>query len=126
LAAWITEKTCAWTDPGSTLSRDQVLDNVMHYWLPGAGASAARLYWESLGDVARWLDGPLEEADIVRVPVGCSVFPYELHRPTRREAEQRFPDIRYWGEPDRGGHFAAWEQPALFAGEVESFFGPLR
>ncbi len=126
LAAWITEKTGAWTDPGSTLSRDQVLDNVMHYWLPGAGASAARLYWESLGDVARWLDGPLEEADIVRVPVGCSVFPYELHRPTRREAEQRFPDIRYWGEPDRGGHFAAWEQPALFAGEVESFFGPLR
>ena len=126
LAAWITEKIYAWTDPDSDLSRDQVLDNVMHYWLPGTGASAARLYWESLGDVSRWLDGPLEDGDIVRVPVGCSVFPHELQRPTRREAEQRFPDIRHWGEPDRGGHFAAWEQPALFASEVKSFFRQLR
>jgi len=126
LAAWITEKIHAWADPDSDLSRDQVLDNVMHYWLPGAGASAARLYWESLGDVTRWLEGPLADSDLVHIPVGCSVFRYELQRPTRREAEQRFLDIRHWGEPDRGGHFAAWEQPALFASEVEAFFSQVR
>jgi pimeloyl-ACP methyl ester carboxylesterase len=126
LAAWIVEKIRAWTDPHSVLSPDQILDNVMHYWLTRTGASAARLYWESLSDVSRWLEGPLEDRDLVRCPVGCSVFPYELQRPTRGEAEQRFLDIRHWGEPDRGGHFAAWEQPALFAREVQSFFGQLR
>jgi pimeloyl-ACP methyl ester carboxylesterase len=126
LAAWITEKVRSWTDPRSRLSRDALLDNVMLYWLPRTGASAARLYWESLGDVTRWLQGPLEERDLVHAPTGCSVFPHELQRPTRSEAGQRFTDIRYWGEPERGGHFAAWEQPALFAAEVEAFFGPLR
>ena len=69
---------------------------------------------------------PLQDGDLVRTPVGCSVFPHELQRPTRRDAEQRFLDIRHWGEPDRGGHFPAWEQPALFAHEVGSFFGQLR
>ena len=60
LAAWIVEKIRSWTDPSSVLSLDQILDNVMHYWLPRTGASAARLYWESLGDVSRWLEGPLQ------------------------------------------------------------------
>lgn len=57
---------------------------------------------------------------------GCTVFPYELQRPSRREAEQRFSDIRYWSEPDVGGHFAAWEQPALFAAEIDAVFAHLR
>src|SRR6185437_14017381 len=86
LAAWIVEKVSSWTDPRSRLARDAVLDNVMHYWLPRTGASAARLYWESLSDVSRWLEGPLEDRDLVHAPVGCSVFPYELQRPTRHEA----------------------------------------
>jgi hypothetical protein len=98
----------------------------MFYWLPRAGASAARLYWESLGDVTRWLRGPLQDSDLVHVPTGGSVFPHELQRPTRGDAEQRFTDLRYWNEPERGGHFAAWEQPELFAAEVEAFFGLLR
>jgi epoxide hydrolase len=126
LAAWIGEKLRAWTDPRSELSRDSVLDNLMLYWLPRTGASAARLYWESLGDVARWLEGPLAPGDVVDVPTGCTVFPYELQRPSRRWAARRFPDIRYWSEPDRGGHFAAWEQPELFVAEVEAFFALVR
>jgi pimeloyl-ACP methyl ester carboxylesterase len=126
LAAWITEKLRAWADPRHPLSRDAILDNVMLYWLPRTGASSARLYWESLGDVTRWLEGPLEPGDLVEAPAGCTVFPYELQRPSRRWAEQRFRDIRYWSEPDRGGHFAALEQPELFVEEVRAFFGLVR
>jgi pimeloyl-ACP methyl ester carboxylesterase len=125
LAAWITEKIRAWTDPRSKIANDAVLDNLMMYWLPRSGASAARLYWESLGDVTRWLEGPLTERDLVHAPTGGIVFPYELHRPSREEAEQRFTNIRYWTEPERGGHFAAWEQPTLFTAEVETFFALL-
>jgi pimeloyl-ACP methyl ester carboxylesterase len=125
LAASITEKIRAWTDPRSELSDDAMLDNLMLYWLPRTGASAARLYWESLGDVTRWLEGPLTERDLVHAPTGGIVFPHELHRPSREDAEQRFTNIRYWNEPERGGHFAAWEQPALFAAAVEAFFALL-
>jgi epoxide hydrolase len=126
LAAWITEKVRDWTDPRSEITRDAMLDNIMLYWLPGAGASSARLYWESLSEVDRWLEGPLEERDIVHAPTGCSIFPYELQRPSRAEAEQRFLDIRYWSEPELGGHFAAWEQPELFATEVTAFLSLVR
>jgi hypothetical protein len=121
LAAWITEKIRAWTDPHSEIANDAMLDNLMLYWLPRSGASAARLYWESLSDVTRWLEGPLTERDLVHAPTGCIVFPYELHRPSREDAEQRFTNIRYWSEPQRGSHFAAWEQPTLFTAEVEAF-----
>jgi epoxide hydrolase len=126
LAAWIVEKIYSWTDPRSTLSTDSILDNVMLYWLPRTGASSARLYWESLGDVARWIEGPLEPFDLVQAPTGCSVFPYELQRPSRRWAARRFTDIRYWSEPERGGHFAAWEQPQLFVAEIDAFFALVR
>ena len=128
LCAWIAEKFWAWTDHGGrlddVLSRDELLDNVMLYWLPGTGASAARLYWESIRQVRRWISGPV--TDTVDVPTGCSVFPKELQRPSRRWAEQRFRDIRYWNEPARGGHFAAFEQPSLFVSEVRSFFRLVR
>ena len=72
----------------------------------------------------RVLAGPV--TDQVRVPTGCSVFPSELQRPSRRWAERRFPDIRWWNEPARGGHFAAFEQPELFVGEVRGFFRLVR
>ena len=126
LAAWIIEKLTSWSDPRHLLSWDAMLDNVMLYWLPRAGASSARLYWESLGDVTRWLEGPLEPSDLVETPAGCTIFPYELQRPSRRAAEQRFRDVRYWSEPDRGGHFAAFEQPDLFVDEVRAFFELVR
>ena len=128
LAAWIVEKFWFWTDhEGSldaVLSRDDLLDNLMLYWLPGTGASAARLYWESVRQVNQWISGAPTEP--VSVPVGCSVFPRELQRPSRRWVEKRFTDIRYWGEPERGGHFAAFEQPALFVEELRSFFRLVR
>jgi epoxide hydrolase len=126
LAAWVTEKLMSWIDPRSELSRDAMLDNLMLYWLPRTAASSARLYWESLADVARWLEGPLEPHDYVEAPAGCTVFPYELQRPSKRWAERRFRDIRYWHEPARGGHFAALEQPALFVEEVTNFFAVVR
>ena len=124
LCAWIIEKFWAWTDCDghleNALSRDELLDNLMMYWLPGAGASSARLYWESIRQVNEWISG--SKIDTVAVPTGCSIFPKELQRPSRRWAEKRFVDIRYWNEPERGGHFAAFEQPDLFVEEVRTFF----
>jgi pimeloyl-ACP methyl ester carboxylesterase len=121
LAAWIVEKFWAWTDsdgdPATVLSRDQMLDNVMLYWLPGAGASSARMYWESFRHP---LLGP------VTAPAGCSIFPKEIFRPSRRWAEPQFTDLRYWNEPDKGGHFAAFEQPEAFVAEVRAAFRTFR
>jgi epoxide hydrolase len=128
LCAWIIEKFWAWTDcdghPENVLTRDELLDNLMLYWLPATGASSARLYWESIGQVNELIVGPTK--DTVAVPTGCSIFPKELQRPSRRWAAKRFLDIRYWNEPDRGGHFAAFEQPQLFVEEVRSFFRLVR
>ena len=92
----------------------------MLYWLPATGASSARLYWESIRQVNDWIAGRTQ--DTVAVPTGCSIFPKELQRPSRRWAETRFTDIRYWNELDKGGHFAAFEQPELFVDEVRNFF----
>jgi epoxide hydrolase len=128
LCAWIVEKLWAWTDNDgqleSVLTRDELLDNVMLYWLPRTGASSARLYWESIRQVNEWITGPL--TDQVTVRTGCSIFPKELQRPSRRWAEKRFTNIRYWNEPAKGGHFAAFEQPELFVDEVRAFFRLVR
>jgi pimeloyl-ACP methyl ester carboxylesterase len=128
LAAWIVEKFWSWSDHDgdmeAVISRDELLDNLMLYWLPRTGASSARLYRESIRQVGMWISGP-EVTDTVSVPVGCSVFPGELQRPSRRWAERRFTDIRYWSEPARGGHFAALEQPELFVEEVRDCFRTL-
>lgn len=119
--AWIIEKFRAWTDcdgdPWSIFTRDELLDNIMLYWLPAAGGSSARLYWESFLD---------KDLDPVHVPTGCSIFPKEIRRLSRRWAEQRFTDIRYWKEMPRGGHFAALEQPDLFVAELRDFFRLVR
>ncbi|NQZ95855.1 MAG: alpha/beta fold hydrolase [Myxococcales bacterium] len=120
-AAWILEKFWAWTDcdghPENALTRDQLLDNVMLYWLPGTGASSARLYWESFRKPPR---------DPVQVPVGCSIFPKEILYTSRRWAEKHFGSLLYWNELERGGHFAAFEQPAIFVDELRNCFRPLR
>ena len=122
-AAWILEKFWSWTDcdghPENVLSRDELLDNVMLYWLPGTAGSSARMYYESFGSA-----GPDLSAGVT-VPTGCSVFPREIFRPSRRWAEKRF-NIVYWAEPPRGGHFAAFEQPELFVNELRTFFRPYR
>jgi epoxide hydrolase len=128
LCAWIVEKFWSWTDCDghleNVLTRDELLDNLMLYWLPRTGASSARLYWESIRHVNELISGTAH--DVVDVPTGCSIFPKELQRPSRRWAEKRFPDIRHWNELDRGGHFAAFEQPELFVEEVRSFFRLVR
>ena len=119
--AWIVEKFWAWTDcdghPENVLTRDELLDNVMFYWLPAAAASSARLYWESFRQVP---------SDRIGVPAGCSVFPGEVFRASRRWMEQRFSDLRYWNELGRGGHFAAFEQPELFVTELRNCFRTMR
>jgi pimeloyl-ACP methyl ester carboxylesterase len=120
LCAWIVEKLWMWTDHegdlDQVLTRDQVLDDVTLYWLTGSGASSARLYWESIAQVTDWFT--TAASDTVTVRTGCSVFPKEVPRPSRRWARRRFTNIVYWNEPVRGGHFAAWEQPELFVDEV--------
>jgi len=123
--AWIVEKFGAWTDgdghPETVLTRDELLDNVMLYWLTGSGASSARLYWESFGAGPGGGSPPP-----IAVPAGCSIFPREIVRISRRWAEIGFADLRYWNELDRGGHFAAFEQPELFVEELRSFFRLVR
>lgn len=122
LCAWILEKVWTWSnhegDLWEVLSPDQVLDNITLYWLNRTGASSARLYWESVAEVTAWFTKP--GGDRITVPTGCTVFPQELPRPFRRWAEPRFPSIVHWGEPERGGHFGAWEQPGLFIAEVRA------
>jgi epoxide hydrolase len=120
-AAWILEKFWAWTDcnghPENVLTRDELLDNVMLYWLTDSAASSARLYWESFNKVSR---------DPVSIPTGCSIFPKEIFRCSRRWAEKRFQKLIYWNELDKGGHFAAFERPDVFVNEVRSCFRALR
>ena len=122
LCAWIVDKLWAWADHpgdlGQVLSADQILDNITLYWLTGTGASSARLYWESIAQVTQWFT--TAASDIITVPAGCSVFPKEVPRPSRRWAQRRFANIVHWNQPARGGHFAAWEQPSLFTGEVRA------
>ena len=117
LAGWIFEKMWAWTDnqgsPYDALSRDQILDNLMLYWLPGTGASSARLYWESFGSFA-----PQQ----VHLPVAVSAFPKEILPTPRKWAERNFKQLVHWGDMEKGGHFAAWEQPEAFVREMQTAF----
>lgn len=122
LAAWIYEKMWAWTDndgrPEDALSRDTILDNIMLYWLPANGASAARLYWESFGAIAK--------SDPVLVPAGVSNFPKEITKAPRKWAERILRNITYWTEMECGGHFAAWEEPDILVEEIRRFVAPMR
>ena len=123
--AWIVEKFYAWTDcekngvkhPENVLSKDELLDNVMLYWLNNCAGSSARLYWESFNQPNL---APID------MPVGCSIFPCEIFRSSRRWAEKRFSNIVHWNELEKGGHFAAFEQPQIFIKEVSDCFRKLR
>jgi pimeloyl-ACP methyl ester carboxylesterase len=118
--AWVVEKFREWTDcdghPENVLSKDELLDNVMLYWLPATAASSARLYWESFGDT---------DLPKISVPTACSSFPKEIIRIPRRAAERHFSDLRQWCDHDRGGHFAALEQPDALVEDLRSFFGAI-
>jgi pimeloyl-ACP methyl ester carboxylesterase len=116
-----------WTygkDPKQTPTRDEVLDNFSLYWLTNTAASAARIYWEnrnlnlvSAGDL---------KTNEIKVPVAITAFPDEVIRAQERWARGAFPTLSYFREAERGGHFAMWEYPELFASELRSAFKPLR
>ncbi len=123
--AWIVEKFYQWMDcevdgvkhPENILSKDELLDNVMMYWLNNTAASSARLYWESFNNPSM---------EVIDMPVGCSLFPKEIFRCSERWAAKRFTNLIYWNELDKGGHFAALEQPEIFLEEVRNCFRILR
>ena len=119
--AWIFEKFWAWTDndghPEDALSRDEMLDNVMFYWVTNSATSSARLYWESFRS---------SRPAPVSVPTGVACFPYEIIPPVRAWSEGIYSDIRRWTKMPKGGHFAAFEQPELFVEDVRSFFAEIR
>jgi pimeloyl-ACP methyl ester carboxylesterase len=113
--------------PSGGLTRDAVLDDVTLYWLTGTGASAARSYWEAYGADAPAAAAAAGQAPPpVAVPVGFTTFPGEIWRTPRSWAELAYPTLTYFSEADRGGHFAAWEEPELFATELRAAFRPLR
>lgn len=120
-AAWILEKFYQWTDcdghPENVLTRDEMLDNIMLYWVTKSAASSARFYWESFAKPSRGQ---------VTVPAGISIFPKEIFRTSKRWAERRYTNLVYWNELDKGGHFAAFEQPTTFIDEVRACFRTVR
>jgi hypothetical protein len=109
--------------PAGHLTRDRIVDNITLYWLTGTGASAAREYWET-GRAAALAAG--QAPPEVAVPVGFTTFPGEIFRAPVSWVELAYPSLAYFNEVDRGGHFAAWEEPEVFAAEIRAAFRPLR
>jgi pimeloyl-ACP methyl ester carboxylesterase len=126
LAAWILDhdirsyELIARVFDGQTegLTRDDILDNITHYWLTNTGVSSARLYWES--------KFPFFAPKNVTIPVAVSVFPDELYAAPRSWVEKAYPKLIHYNKLDKGGHFAAWEQPELLSTELREAFRPLR
>ena len=134
LAAWMIDHdtdsyekiTHAFVDkePSGNLTRDHILDNITLYWLTGTGASAARSYWEEGQENAR-AAGKVPTP--VSIPVGFTTFPGEIWRTPRSWVERAYPNVDiYYNEVDKGGHFAAWEEPELFSEEMRAAFATLR
>jgi pimeloyl-ACP methyl ester carboxylesterase len=109
--------------PSGNLTRDHVLDNITLYWLTGTGASAARSYWES-GQAQAKAAG--QAPPMMTLPFGFTTFPGEIWRTPRSWVEKAYPNVIYFNEVDKGGHFAAWEEPKLFSEEVRAAFRSLR
>jgi len=109
--------------PSGGLTRDHIVDNITMYWLTGTGASAARSYWENTQAAAAAAGKPRPD---VKLPVGFTTFPGEIFRAPRSWVEKSYPNVTYFNEVGKGGHFAAWEEPELFATEIRAAFKPLR
>jgi epoxide hydrolase len=124
-AAWVMEKYWAWTDckghPENVLTRDELLDNVMMYWITDSGASSGRIYWESFNSTISGIG-----QSTVDMPTGCSIYPQEIFRSSRRWAEKTFTNLIHFNTMDKGGHFAAFEQPELFVNELRTCFSNVR
>jgi pimeloyl-ACP methyl ester carboxylesterase len=109
--------------PSGNLTPSRVVDNITLYWLGGTGASAARSYWENTQAAAHAAGQPRPP---VSLPVGFTTFPGEIFRAPRSWVEKSYPNVIYFHEADKGGHFAAWEEPELFATEIRAAFKSLR
>jgi hypothetical protein len=125
MLAFFYDKFTEWTygrDPEKALTRDEILDDVTLYWFTNTGASSSRSYW----DAAQGEGGPFNAVEIKEVPVAVTIFPGEIYRAPLSWCEQTFHKLIYWNEVDKGGHFAAWEQPLLFSEEIRAAFRSLR
>ncbi|MBW8727694.1 MAG: alpha/beta hydrolase, partial [Inquilinus limosus] len=130
LAAWMLDhdirsyRLIARVFDGQTegLTRDDILDNVTLYWLTNTAISSARLYWDN----AHFPSGGFFDPRGIKIPVAVSAFPDEIYQAPRSWAEKAYPKLIHYNRPDKGGHFAAWEQPALFSAELRAAFRPLR
>jgi pimeloyl-ACP methyl ester carboxylesterase len=126
MAAFFYDKFATWThsggEPEKVLTRDEMLDDISLYWFTNTGTSSSRSYW----DAAQGGGGPFTAIDIPKVPVAVTVFPGEIYRAPRSWGEKNFHKLIYWNEVDKGGHFAAWEQPQLFSAELRAAFKSLR
>jgi pimeloyl-ACP methyl ester carboxylesterase len=132
LAAWLLDHNDAGGQPAAAvasalnrttsatgeLTRDEILDNITLYWLTNTGVSASRLYWE--------YKGGFFNAKGVSIPVAVSVFPGEQYQAPRSWTERAYPKLIYYHQAEKGGHFAAWEQPTIFSQELRAAFKPLR
>ncbi len=122
LAAWFYDKFADWTytdgHPERELTRDEMLDDITLYWLTNTGTSSARLYWENNANNFNAVD--------ISIPAAVTVFPGEIYRAPRSWTERSYHKLIYFNEVDKGGHFAAWEQPELFAAEIRAAFRSLR
>jgi pimeloyl-ACP methyl ester carboxylesterase len=123
LAAWMYDKFATWTDsdgdPGRVLTKDEMLDDISLYWFTRTAASAARIYWEDHSN-------NFNAVSIPALPVAVSVFPGEIYQAPRTWTERCYGNLAYFNEVDKGGHFASWEQPALFTAEVRAAFRSMR
>lgn len=126
MAAYLYDKFAEWTDsdgqPETVFTYDEMLDAISFYWFTNTGTSSSRSYWEG----AQVGSGPFDAFDIPKVPVAVTVYPAEIYRAPRSWGEKSFGNLIHWNEVDRGGHFAAWEQPQVFCAELREAFRPLR
>lgn len=122
LATWIYDKFAEWEftrgEPERSLTRDEILDDITLYWLTNTGTSGARLYWENNANNV----GAFE----ISIPAAVTIFPGEIYQPSRRWTERAYPNLIYYYRVEKGGHFAAWEEPQLFSEEIRAAFRSLR
>jgi len=121
----LTQDSIVDAEPAGNLTRENIVDNITLYWLTGTGASAARSYWED-GLALAQARASGQAPPAVSLPVGFTTFPGEIWRTPRSWVENSYPNVSYFSEVDRGGHFAAWEEPELFSAEVRAAFSSLR
>lgn len=127
LAAWMFDKFNQWTysdgDAEKSLTKDEILDGISLYWLTNTAISSARLYWENNNNNFNAVEQKTQD---IKIPVAVTVFPGEIYQAPKTWTERAYPNLIYFNEVDKGGHFAAWEQPELFARELRAAFRSLR